>query len=283
MNSKKDLSVINCISTALLSYFITIPGHELIHLLTDYAYGDKVSWYSAGAVQPMESIDYMSLSSFHRIMVTGGSASILNFIIGMVLMMIVLKVQMGAMMRIFLIQLMGTQLTTGVGYFMIGGFFGVGDWGRVFKYLSDQPGLISALRIILSIVGSIGIVGLFFLLNHVSYFFIEDKENKKERLNVAFKLHLLLLLIGYPIGIIVTLMSPAMGSGELNIALGFLYNMMWIPFFWGFMFTWVMVKPPKKSRFLYKLPAKPNYALLILGLILILIDIFIFGPGIKIN
>ena len=49
------------------------------------------------------------------------------------------------------------------------------------------------------------------------------------------------------------------------------------------MFTWVMVKPPKKSRFLYKLPEKPNYVLLAIGVVLIVIDIFVFGPGIKIG
>ena len=284
MNKTKDLSTINCISTALLAYFFTIPVHELFHLLTDYAYGDKVTWFSAGAVLPMGSIDYMSLSPFHRIMVTGGSASILNVIIGLILMFIVLKVSMGPIMRLFLIQFMGTQLTTGIGYFMIGGFFAVGDWGLVFSHLSDQPGLVTAIRIVLSVIGSIGIVGLFFLLNYMSYYFIEDKDNKKERLGVAFKLHLLVMLIGYTIGIIVTLLSPAMGSGELSLGLGLLYNMMWISFFWGFMFTGPMhTLPPRKSRFLYKLPAKPNWVLFAVSVVLILIDIFVFGPGIQIN
>ena len=284
MNNKKDLSIINCIATAMLAYFLTIPVHELFHLLTDYAYGDKVTWFSAGAVQPMGSIDYMSLAPFHRIMVTGGSASILNFIIGIILAVIVLKASMGPMMRLFLVQLTGTQLTTGIGYFMIGGFFGVGDWGLVYSHLSDQPGLITALRIVLSMVGGLGIVGLFFLLNYMSYYFIEDKDNKKERLSVAFKLHLIVLLIGYPIGIFVTLMSPAMGSGELSLGLGILYNMMWISFFWGFMFTGVMhTLPPKESRFICKLPARPNWLLFAVSVVLILIDIFVFGPGIRIN
>ncbi len=284
MGNKKDLSVINCISTAMLAYFLTIPVHELFHLLTDYAYGDKVTWYSAGAVQPMGRIDYMSLSPFHRIMVTGGSASILNVIIGLILMFIVLKVSMGPLMRLFMIQLMGMHLTTGVGYFMIGGFFAVGDWNLVFSNLSDQPGLVTALRIVLSILGGLGIVGVFFLLNHVSYFFIEDGDNRKERMSVAFRLHLIVLLIGFPVGIIVTLLSPAMGSGELNPGLGILYNMMWITFFWGFMFTGPMhTLPPKKSRFLYRLPAKPNWILFAVSAALIVIDIVVFGPGIQIN
>jgi hypothetical protein len=118
----------------------------------------------------------------------------------------------------------------------------------------------------------------------MSYYFIEDKDNKQERIGVAFKLHLLMLLIGYTVGITVTLLSPAMGSGELSLGLGLLYNMMWISFFWGFMFTGPMhTLPPKKSRFLYKLPAKPNWVLFAVSVVLILIDIFVFGPGIQIN
>ena len=56
---------------------------------------------------------------------------------------------------------------------------------------------------------------------------------------------------------------------------------MWIPFLRGFMFTGVMnVLPPKESRFLYPLPAKPNRLLPAAAVILIPSDIFLFGPGI---
>ena len=59
---------------------------------------------------------------------------------------------------------------------------------------------------------------------------------------------------------------------------------MWIPFFWGFMFTGVMkVKQPKESRFLYKIPEKPNFVLISAGIVLMAIDIFVFGPGIYFN
>jgi hypothetical protein len=90
-----------------------------------------------------------------------------------------------------------------------------------------------------------------------------------------------MLLIGFPVGILVTLISPAMESGELNLGLGMLYNMMWVPFFWGFMFTGPMrTLPPKKSPFLYSIPQKPNYILLAVSIVLILVDIFVFGPGV---
>jgi hypothetical protein len=119
------------------------------------------------------------------------------------------------------------------------------------------------------------------MLSYLSYYFIEDSTNKKERLYVAFRLHLLMLLIGFPVGILVTLISPAMESGELNLGLGMLYNMMWVPFFWGFMFTGPMrTLPPKKSPFLYSIPQKPNYILLAVSIVLILVDIFVFGPGV---
>ena len=281
MEQKKDLSLLNCIGTAMLAIFLTIPVHEFFHLITDLAYGDSVLVYSAGAVLPGETIDYFSLSVFNRIMVCGGSASIINVIIGVILIFVVLKVQMKPLMKVFMIQLMGAHLCEGVGYFLIGGIFGAGDWGRVFSYMSDVPGTLSALRITLSVIGSLGIVGLFFLLNYTSYYFIEDKTNLKERVSVGFKLHLIVLIIGFTLGMIVTAISPASKSGELSIGIGLLYNLMWIPFFWAFMFTGVMkTLPPKESRFLYKIPAQPNFIVIAVGLVLTLIDIFVFGPGI---
>ena len=89
MEQKKDLSLFNCIGTAMLAIFFTIPMHEFFHLLTNLAYGDRVLCYSAGAVQPAELIDYASLPIFHRIMVCGGSASIINVIVGIILMIVI--------------------------------------------------------------------------------------------------------------------------------------------------------------------------------------------------
>ena len=284
MEQKKDMSLINCIATSMLAFFFSVPVHELFHLLTSYAYGDKCAWYSAGAVQPMDLIDYMSLSPFNRIMVAGGSASIINAIIGIILLIVLLKAKdMGPMLRLFLTQLMGAHLTLGFGYFMIGGFFATGDWHLVFKYFADSPGTVTAMRIVLSIIGSAGVVFLFFVLNYMSYYFIENNADKKERFDVASKLHLTMFILSVIVGILSMIKSPAIDSGELSFGTSLFYDMMWIPFFWGFMFTWVMVKPPKESRFLYKLPSKPNWVLFAAGIVLICIDIFVFGPGIQLN
>ena len=278
---KKDFSLINCISTALLAIFFTVPFHEFLHFLTDYIYGDKVHIYSAGAVERVGLIDVNGLSDFDKVMFAGGSASIINAIIGIVLLIVLIKVKnMRPTLRLFLTQL-GAQLVQGIGYFMLGGFFGMGDWGSVFAVLDS--GLATTLQIILAIVGGAGVVGIFFALNYMSYYFIKDKDNKIERRNVAFKLHMSVLILGVLIGLICSAISPMNATGELNLGVGLLYNMMWIPFFWAFMFTWVMVRPPKKSRFLYKLPEKLNIPLLVIGVILILVDICWFGPGIKLN
>ncbi len=284
MNDKKDLSLFNCIGSSLLAIFFTVPVHELFHALTSLAYGDKIIIYSATAVQPGDLINYEALSPFNRIMVTGGSASILNAIIGVVLAIVLLKCSMGSASRLFLTQLMGAHLCQGFGYFLIGGIFGAGDWGNVFSYLSDMPGLISTLRIVLSILGSAGIVVSFFLLNHMSYYFIEDPTDKKEKKSVAFRLHLMMLILGTLIGVLTTLIGPHYRSAGLSIGMVILFNCMWIPFFWGFMFTGVMkVKQPKESRFLYKIPEKPNFVLISAGIVLMAIDIFVFGPGINFN
>ena len=283
MNDKKDLSILNCIGTSFLAVFITVPGHELFHALTSLAYGDKIIIYSGTAVKPADIINYEALSPFNRIMVGGGSASILNTVIGIILAIILLKCSMGPTLRLFLTQLMGAQMCQGFGYFLIG-VFGAGDWGMVYSYLSDMPGLINALRIVLAILGSAGVVISFFLLNHMSYYFIEDTADKKEKRTVAFKLHLLMFILGTAIVVYTTLIGPHYKSGGLSIGTVILFNFMWIPFFWGFMFTGVMkVNQPKESRLLYKLPEKPNYILIAAGIILIAIDIFVFGPGIYFN
>ena len=277
MEQKRDFSLINCISTAMIVYFLTIPLHELFHALTYIAYGDKLRAFSAGATDSMGLIDRGSLPYFHRIMLAGGSASILNVIIGIVLMIVVLKASMGPALRVFMIQLMGAHLSEGIGYFMIGGLFGAGDWGSVFSHFPDDKGFVTVLRIVLSLVGCLGVVGIFFLLNYTSYYFIKDVNNLKERNSVGFKLHLTVLIVGFIVGMTISAISP---FEELSLLIGFLYNMVWITFFWGFMFTGVMkVLPPKNSRYLYPLPEKPNYILLAIGVVLIMVDIFVFGPG----
>ncbi len=277
---KNDRSIINCLASTMLAVFITVPGHELLHLLTHVVYGSKLVCYSAGAVEAVVA-DMESLSPFHRIMVAGGSASIINVIIAIILAVILVRAKLRPMMRLFLTQLMGMQAVQGIGYFMTGGLFGAGDWGNVYRALAEYPGLVSALKIVLSVLGTGGILALFFFLNYLSYYFIEDKDNKAERMHVAVGLHLLPLIIGFSLGMICSFISPMAATGALNIGESILFNFMWIPFFWGFMFTGVMkTLPPKTSRFLYRLPEKPNWVLLGAAVVLILVDIFIFGPGI---
>lgn len=99
----------------MIACFITVPGHELLHLLPHMVYGSKLLYYSAGAVDATVA-DWASLSVFDRIMVAGGSASIINALIAIILLIILLKAKtLKPMMRLFLIQLMGTQFVQGIG------------------------------------------------------------------------------------------------------------------------------------------------------------------------
>ena len=280
MNQKKKLTIINCLASAFIVYFITVPGHELLHVLTSLIYGEKILFYSALCVDSVPA-DYASMSAFDRIMVTGGSASILNAIFGIILLIILLKKQLKPMSRLFLTQLMGAQLVQGFGYFLIGGLFSVGDWNNVFTSLADNPGVVSALRIILSVIGAGSIVALFFILNRMSYYFIENKEDKQERVSVGFNLHLTILFVGVIVNTIATFLSPAIKMGHSSYGTFLLFNFMWIPFLWGFLFTGPMkTLPPKENLFLFHLPEKPNWILFCIGAVLILVDIFVFGPGI---
>ena len=63
----------------------------------------------------------------------------------------------------------------------------------------------------------------------------------------------------------------------------FVSPFMFIGFFWGFMFVGFFVKPPKENRFLYEIPKKPNYILLAVGIIMLLISTFVLGPGVYLN
>lgn len=280
MNQKKKLTIINCLASAFIVYFITVPGHELLHVLTSLIYGEKILFYSALCVDSVPA-DYASMSAFDRIMVTGGSASILNAIFGIILLIILLKKQLKPMSRLFLTQLMGAQLVQGFGYFLIGGLFSVGDWNNVFTSLANNPGVVSALRIILSVIGAGSIVALFFILNRMSYYFIENKEDKQERVSVGFNLHLTILFVGVIVNTIATFLSPAIKMGHSSYGTFLLFNFMWIPFLWGFLFTGPMkTLPPKENLFLFHLPEKPNWILFCIGAVLILVDIFVFGPGI---
>lgn len=283
MEQKKDLSIINCIGSALLAVFFTVPVHEFVHFITFYIYGDKCEYFAATSVNNLGLIDYSSLSPFHRILATGGSASLVNLIIGIILLIILLKVSMGPTLRMFFIQLMGTHLAVSFGYFMADGIFGAGDWGNVFSYFPNDPGFVSAMRIVLSIVGVAGIVCLFFILNYMSYYYIEDPTDNKQRTAVAAKLHLTMLIVGLITHFAAWAFNPQVVASGMSSAV-FLSALTWIPFLWAFLFTGPMkVLPPKKSRFLYKLPEKPNWILFASGVILILVDIFIFGPGIYLN
>ena len=284
MKQNKDLSIINCVATSLLAIFFSIPVHEFIHFITFYAYGDKCEYFAATSVNYLELVDYRGLPTFHRIMATGGSASIVNALIGVVLLIVLINSKLNPMIRLFLTQLMGAHLTEGFGYFMIDGIFGAGDWGNVFSYFTDAPAFVSTLRIVLSVVGTVGTVCVFFILNYMSYYFIEDSEDKGQRIGVALRLHLTMFIVGVLTHFATWAQNPGVKSGATSFAFSCLTVLMWIPFFWGFMFTGVMkVLPPKKSRFLYRLPEKANYVLLSAGIILILIDIFVFGPGIYFN
>ena len=280
MNRTKNLTIINCLASAFIVYFITVPGHELLHVLTSLIYGEKILFYSALCVDSIPA-DYAGMSVFDRMMVTGGSASIINAIFGIILLIILIKKQLKPMSRLFLTQLMGAQFVQGIGYFLIGGLFSVGDWNNVFAALADNPGLVNALRIILSVIGAVGIVALFFILNRMSYYFIKNKEDKQERVSVGFHLHMTILIIGVIVNTIAAFLSPAVKMGHLGSGTFLLFNFMWIPFLWGFLFTGPMkTLPPKENLFLFHLPEKPNWILFGLGVVLILVDIFVFGPGI---
>lgn len=275
---KKDFSLINCIATALLAYFFTIPFHEFIHLVTHLIYGDKITLFTAGSVGYEPIFDYFHHAPFHRIM-SGGSASILNAIIGIILFIVLLNVPtIPSMLRLFLTQLMGGQLLEGIGYFLIGGLFATGDYNVVFSYFPDNPGFVTGMRIFLSAIGIVGAFVMLYILTYMTYTFVEDPSDKSERKYVSTRLNLCFLLT-----VIVVILSLAIVAGG-NIMTIF-YNSMWLLYLVAFFYGWhgIMAKPPKESKFRCSIPTEAHPVVWGIAVVLILIDIFVFGPGIHLN
>lgn len=283
LNAKKNLSFLNCIASAMLVYFFTIPFHEFIHFLTFYICGDKVRYFSAGSVGSYKLIDYHQLPTFHRIMVTGGSASIINAIIGILIFVLLIKIKdMTPMLRLFLTQLMGGQLLEGFGYFLIGGLFGVGDWGNVFSYFKEAPGFVLFLRIILAIIGAVSSVVILYIATLKTYDFVKDPADTTERRNASAGLNLTLFCVNFIIGSLASLRLPEVRNGDLPLWMFISFNIMWSIYLVAFFYAWggIMVKPPKESRQKCALPTKPHPILWALAIVLIAIDIIVFDPGI---
>ena len=279
--SKKDFSLLTCTMSGMLAFVLSVPVHEFVHFLTDLIYGHEVIIFSANAVLSSDDFDFMSLPPFHRAMAAGGSASIVNIITAIIVFFVIIKVAMGPKLRVFLIQYFAMQMCIGFGYFMVNGLFGAfGDWGNVFGLFPDSTVVI--MRIILGTLGCAGILFTMFALNYMSYYFIKKVDDKKERFHVGLGLYLLPFIASSVFAVIVDMNSILMREGyfESNPFFSIAVRFMFIPLFWGFMFTWVMVKHPKESRFIYNLPSDPQYILWGITVILMLIDLFVLAPGI---
>ncbi|MCR5330999.1 MAG: hypothetical protein K6E62_07410, partial [Lachnospiraceae bacterium] len=113
--------------------------------------------------------------------------------------------------------------------------------------------------------------------------YIKDPSDKKERRAVAAKLYLSVFFTGVAALLASYSQNPAVKNGSIRLATILVSPFMYIGFVWGFFITGFWVRPPKQSRYLYDLPDKPNYILFTVGVILILINTFVLGPGIHLN
>lgn len=281
MNDERNYSLINCIAGCLMAYILTIPVHELYHLITCFIYGEKVKAFYSTAVENMETIDLKTLSPFNRVMLAGGSASILNAITGIIVFIILLKVkEMTPMLRVVLIQYMGMQLCEGFGYFLIGGF-GIGDWGNVFDAFPKSTATTAA-RIGLTSIGAIAVVFIIFSLLYFSYDFVKDPQDKKERKKVGIYLHIMTFIVATIVAVAITFSSIIVKTIPLPII--FIFQLIWIPFFWAGLYTYLLDgRAPKESRYLYDLPKEKHIVFWIVSVILVLLDLFVLGHGIVIN
>ena len=261
---------------------LTAPVHEATHLLTQMIAGAKpvlLAFGCADTVNPTANIDTV----FWKIMYSG-SAALMNIIIGFILLIVLKKCRLGPLSRPFVLLLTLMHLSMGFGYFLRDGILyqpgsdNLGDWAKVLQNFDGSL----ALRIGMLVVGSLGILFVFYVAWRQAYHFISDNNNKRERNRVASAIYLFPYLANAVVFTLVELRGPiaAESMGNFLIISPIINIFGMIGFFWGYMFVAHMVKPRRDNVFCFSPCAAKQPVLWIAAIAVIVFDVFVLCPGI---
>ncbi|MBQ7505029.1 MAG: hypothetical protein IJT79_06920 [Ruminococcus sp.] len=286
MNNKtksRAFMIINCLALMIIAANLTSPVHEATHMLTQVAAGMKPEFLGFGINSTAGTVS-VDMNSFFWKLMYEGSAALMNVAVGFILLLILSKIRFGPLSRAFMLMLTIMHLSMGFGYFLRDGIAyspnnGMGDWCKV---LDRFDGSI-ALRIGMLVVGSAGILLTFYIAYRQAYHFIKNNNDKKERNTVASALYLFPFILFSVVYTLLGLVSPlAAEIGAVNsLIFGAITNVFgMITFFWGYMFTAIMVKPMKKSIYYFSPCADKKIILWIGAAALLLFDVFVLCPGI---
>ena len=273
--------ILNCIALGIIAMNLTAPVHEATHLITQMLAGAKpvlLSFGCADTINPTANIDTV----FWKIMYAG-SAALMNIVIGFILLIVLKKCKLGPLSRALVLMMTIMHFSMGFGYFLRDGIAyspdsNLGDWAKV---LANFNGSL-ALRIGMLVVGSLGILFVFYIAYRQAFHFIKDNNDKKERNRVASAIYLFPYLCNAVVFTLVELRGPvAQESMAAFLVISPIINVFgMIGFFWGYMFVAHMVKPRKDNVYYFSPCAERKIALWIIALAALAFDAFVLCPGI---
>lgn len=274
--------ILNCIALGIIAMNLTAPVHEATHLLTQMIAGAKpvlLAFGCADTVDPAVNID----TFFWKIMYAG-SAALMNIVIGFILLIVLKKCKLGPLSRPLVLLTTMMHLSMGFGYFLRDGILyqpgadNLGDWAKVLENFNGSI----VLRIAMLVVGSLGILFVFYIAWRQAYHFISDNNDKKERNSVASALYLFPYLCNAVVFTLVEMRGPVAreNMGDFLIISPLINFFGMIGFFWGYMFVAHMVKPRKDNVYYFSLCAEKKIVLWVIAAAVLLFDAFILCPGI---
>ena len=279
--------ILNCLALGIIAMNLTAPVHEATHLLTQMAAGAKPQVLAFGCAGTVEGTATANLDSVFWKVMFSGSAALMNIVIGTILLIVLKKAKLGSLSRPLVLMTCMMHYSMGFGYFLRDFFLydpdpapdvEQGDWAKVYENFGGSM----ALRIIMLIIGCIGILFVFYIAWRQAYHFISDNNDKKERNRVASAIYLFPYLVNAVVFTLVELRGPvAQKSISDFLIISPIINIFgMIGFFWGYMFVAHMVKPRKDNVYYFSPCAEKKPALWIFALAVIAFDAFVLCPGI---
>ncbi len=285
MKNKKSrvFLILNCLALGIIAMNLTAPVHEATHLITQMIGGAQPTWLAFGSADTVNPT--ADLNSFIWKVMYEGSAALMNIVIGTILLIILKKFRLGPLSRPLVLMTTIMHYSMGFGYFLRDGILyspdpdaQLGDWAKVLQRFDGS----NVLRVGLLIVGSLGILFVFFIAYRQAFHFISDNNDKKERNRVASAIYLFPYLFNAVAFTLVELNSPiAKDNIQAFLVISPIINVFgMIGFFWGYMFTAHMVKPRKQNVYYFSPCAEKKIVLWIVSAAVLAFDAIVLCPGI---
>ena len=279
--------ILNCIALGIIAMNLTAPVHEATHLITQMLAGAKPEVLAFGCAGTVEGTATANLdSAFWKVMFSG-SAALMNIVIGFILLIILKKAKLGPLSRPLVLMTTMMHFSMGFGYFIRDFFLydpdpdpdvQQGDWAAVYQNFGGNM----AFRIIMLIIGCIGILFVFYIAYRQAFHFISDNNDKKERNKVAMAIYLIPYLVNAVVFTLVETRGPvAQASMESFLIISPIINIFgMIGFFWGYLFVAHVVKPRKENVYYFSPCCEKKVVLWIAALAVLAFDAFVLCPGI---